>query len=149
VLLSTEGAGRGAAAQGARLERLALRFMTGLRLSGSELSLTLVRDTEMRRLNAQWRAKDKPTDVLSFPAGEGPAVGLRPLGDVVISLDTGRRVARQLGATLEEELARYLAHGLLHLLGHDHHRKDEARRMRAEEERLLGFAGMLGRAADS
>ena len=149
MLLSTEGAGRGAAAQGARLERLALRFMTGLRLSGSELSLTLVRDTEMRRLNAQWRAKDKPTDVLSFPAGEGPAVGLRPLGDVVISLDTGRRVARQLGATLEEELARYLAHGLLHLLGHDHHRKDEARRMRAEEERLLGFAGMLGRAADS
>lgn len=147
VLLSTDGAGRGAAAEGARLVRLALKLLRALRLSGCELSLTLVRDPEMRRLNAEWRARDKPTDVLSFPAGEGPEVGLRPLGDVVISLDTARRVAKELGATPEEELARYLAHGLLHLLGHDHHRKEAARLMRAEEERLLGFAGLLGRAA--
>jgi probable rRNA maturation factor len=63
---------------------------------------------------------------------------------VVISLDTTVRQAKAFGRTVEAELARYLAHGLLHLLGHDHQARAQARRMAAAEERLLGEAGMLG-----
>jgi len=129
----------------AKLTRLAKRFLADLSLSGVELSLSLVGDARIQRLNREWRGKDKPTDVLSFPAGDMPAVGLRPLGDVIISLDTAKRAARAFGTTLEQELALYLAHGLLHLLGHDHHAKADARRMAREERRLLGHAGMLGR----
>lgn len=83
--------------------------------------------------------------MLSFPAGEWPKdAGPRPLGDVVISLDTTVRNARDYGHSIEDELARYLAHGLLHLLGHDHERPKDAKAMAAAETRLLGRAGMLG-----
>jgi probable rRNA maturation factor len=141
VLLS---AGRHAAA-GARLKRVALRFLRTLGLSGAELSLSLVNDTRIRALNRVWRKKDHATDVLSFPAGDSPPAPLRPLGDVVISIDTARRAAREHRVVLNDELDRYLAHGLLHLLGHDHHRKADAARMGRAERKLLGTPGMLGR----
>ncbi len=83
--------------------------------------------------------------MLSFPAGESPAPGLRPLGDIVISLDTARRAARAFHTSLEQELARYLAHGLLHLQGFDHQNRRAARAMERLEQRLLGHAGMLSR----
>ena len=69
------------------------------------------------------------------------------LGDLVIALQTTRRCARRLGVPFEAELRRYLAHGLLHLLGHDHQRRAEAKRMAAEEGRLLGDVGMIDRQA--
>ena len=101
----------------------------------------------IRALNRTWRRKDRPTDVLSFPAGDPlpGSTGPRPLGDVILSLDTARRAGprpparRSAGA----ELDLYLAHGLLHLLGHDHHRPADARRMAALEARLLGGPGMV------
>jgi probable rRNA maturation factor len=119
--------------------------MADLGLKGRELSLSLVSDAEIRTLNRIWRKKDVATDVLSFPAGAQVAglPGPSQLGDVVISLDTAARQARDYARTLEEELDRYLAHGLLHLLGHDHHRTAEAREMGALEERLLGSPGMI------
>lgn len=129
-----------------RLETSARRFLERLELGNVELSIALIGDRAIRRLNRTWRRKDKPTDVLSFPAGALPAgtPGPRPLGDVVISLDTAERAAREEGRTVEAELDRYLAHGLLHLLGYDHERSPrEAKRMRAEEERLLGGRGMV------
>lgn len=135
--------GAWARAQGPRLHRVALRFLRRLELGGVELSLSLVTDAAIRRTNRVWRRKDRPTDVLSFPAGDSPLPGRRPLGDVVISLDTARRVAKQERVDVERELDRYLAHGLLHLLGHDHHRAADARRMAAAEGRLLGRGGML------
>jgi probable rRNA maturation factor len=107
------------------------------------VSIALVRDPAIRRLNAHWRAKQQATDVLSFPAGDSPQPGQRCLGDLVISIDTAKRQAKAYGAPLAEELRRYVAHGLLHLLGHDHQRSGEARRMEAEERRLLGTSGML------
>jgi probable rRNA maturation factor len=121
-------------------------FLGKLGLSGRELSISLVGDRAIRRLNRTWRKKDKPTDVLSFPADEGPrgAPGPKPLGDVVISLDTASRVAKQDARPLEAELARYLAHGILHLLGYDHERSAaEARKMFALEEKLLGGEGLI------
>ncbi|ABF89694.1 cupin domain protein [Myxococcus xanthus DK 1622] len=120
-------------------------YLVQLELSGVELSLSLVDDRAIRRLNRTWRKKDKATDVLSFPAGDLPkgTPGPRPLGDVVISLDTAKRQAKEYGRTLESEMARYLAHGLLHLLGHDHERPRDAKRMAALEEQLLGERGMV------
>ncbi|GEL73527.1 hypothetical protein MVI01_53110 [Myxococcus virescens] len=120
-------------------------YLVQLELSGVELSLSLVDDRAIRRLNRTWRQKDKATDVLSFPAGDLPkgTPGPRPLGDVVISLDTAKRQAKEYGRTLEAEMARYLAHGLLHLLGHDHERPRDAKRMAALEEQLLGERGMV------
>ncbi len=130
----------------ALLRRSAREFLAQLGLSGVALSLAVVGDAEIRRLNREWRKKDKATDVLSFPAGEPlPGVpGPRPLGDVILSLDTARRAGREHGRTCAQELRRYLAHGLLHLLGHDHHRRAEAARMAQLERALLGEEGMLG-----
>ena len=98
------------------------------------MSVTLVSDPEMRKLNRRWRNQDRPTDVLAF-AQEGPAPDL--LGDVVISLPAARRQARERGHALEEELRTLLIHGVLHLLGHDHERGGApARRMRQQEADL-------------
>lgn len=144
VVVLTQGHPRAKKLAG-KVETLAHQFLQDLKLHHCELSISLVGDTAIRRLNRTWRRKDKPTDVLSFPAGDAPkgTPGPRLLGDVIISLDTAVRVAREDGRSLEAEVARYLAHGVLHLLGHDHHEKGEARRMARLENRLLGMQGML------
>jgi probable rRNA maturation factor len=124
----------------------ARKFLRYLRLGHCELSLSLVTDREIRKLNRTFRKKDKATDVLSFPAGEGgptPQGVPKPLGDVVISVDTAARCAEERGVAIERELELYLAHGLLHLLGYDHHRPEEARKMARKEAQLLGCEGML------
>jgi len=128
-----------------RLRRAARRFLDHLDLRGVELSVLLTTDGGIRALNRSWRRRDRPTDVLSFPAGDPPpgSSGPRHLGDVILSLDTARRQARAHGRTVGEELDLYLAHGLLHLIGHDHHRPRDARRMAALESRLLGRPGMV------
>ncbi len=103
------------------------------------LSLSLVTDREMRKLNQLWRGLDQPTDVLSFPLLEPGA-----LGDVVISLPTARRQARAGGWPLRTELRRLLAHGIAHCRGHDHGSRRQALRMAAAEEAMLGKGGMVG-----
>jgi probable rRNA maturation factor len=129
-----------------QVTELAETFLGKLELTGCELSISLVGDHAIRRLNRTWRKKDKATDVLSFPAGEAPkgTPGPRQLGDVVISLDTAKRQAKEYERTLEAEVARYLAHGLLHLLGYDHERPRDAQKMARTEESLLGEGGMVG-----
>ncbi|HXY39440.1 MAG TPA: rRNA maturation RNase YbeY [Vicinamibacteria bacterium] len=87
---------------------------------GGELALVLAGDRLLHRLNRDYRGKDRPTDVLSFP-GDG-AEGA--LGDVVISVETAERNARGLGRTLGQELEVLALHGLLHVLGHDHETDD-------------------------
>ncbi len=126
---------RGAAAA-RRLRARAARYLSALGRADAELSILVVDDDGIRRLNRQWRGKDEPTDVLSFPQsgrGAGPL-----LGDVAISLETARRVARRAKRSVGAELDRYLAHGLLHLLGHDHARPADAKRMAAAEDALVG-----------
>jgi rRNA maturation RNase YbeY len=130
VALATHG--RRMPRLGARLARHARRLLRGLRLSDAELSILLVSDAEMQRLNRRWRGKNRPTDVLSFPQ---EADGL--LGDVVISVETARRQAVAQRTTLGRETDRLLIHGLLHLLGYDHERSPaEARRMERRERAL-------------
>lgn len=139
--------GRAAAAV---LRRAAREMLAALSLP-RELSIAVVTDQGIRALNRRHRAKDRATDVLSFPQEE-PARAARargPIGDVAISLDTARRQAREGGWPLAVELRRLLAHGLLHCLGHDHERPADARRMAAAEQRLLGSEGMVGAALSS
>jgi probable rRNA maturation factor len=106
-----------------------------------ELSVLLVDDAGIRPLNRDWRGKDSATDVLSFGIDEGPV-----LGDVVISVETAARRVRARDWELLDETLFLLLHGLLHLLGHDHERDEERRRMEAAEQALwtaLGRAGTL------
>lgn len=129
----------------ARVVRLKAReFLDRLGLPEAELTVVITTDARIRRLKRRWFGVDEATDVLSFPAGEPMPNEERALGDVVISLDTARRRAAQDGRSLAFELSRYLAHGILHLMGLDHERSPrEARKMARLEARLLGLPGML------
>ena len=122
----------------ALLARRARRLLREVGRPDAELSLALVDDGAMAQLNERDRGRRGSTDVLSYSLLEGPHAAHRGrlLGDVVISLDTAAREARRGRRVLDDELLRLLIHGVLHLLGHDHAEREEARAMRAEERRL-------------
>jgi probable rRNA maturation factor len=103
----------------ARVQRVLRAAARDLGVTG-ELAVVLAGDRTLRTLNARYRGKDKPTDVLSFP---GPG-GQEGLGDVVISLETAARNARALGRTLPQEVDVLALHGFLHVLGYDHETDD-------------------------
>jgi probable rRNA maturation factor len=108
------------------------RLLAELAPEAESLAVRFVSDREMRRLNATYRDKDYPTDVLSFP---GTVDSPEPhLGDLVISVPTARRQARIVGHPVARELRLLLLHGLLHLLGYDHETDDGA--MQRLERRL-------------
>ena len=112
-----------------RIRRLARRVLSALGATEAELSIAFVDDAQMRELNRRYRRLDRTTDVLAFAQGER---GL--LGDVVISVETAvRRVGTR---RLPAELGRYLVHGILHLMGWDHHAPAERRAMRRQERQL-------------
>jgi len=115
----------------------------GRRASGCELGVRVVGPTESRRLNARYRGRDKPTNVLSFPALELPAAGHeRPLGDLVICPQVLRAEAREQRKSLRAHWAHLVVHGALHLVGYDHEDPAEANRMERREIsvlRRLGF----------
>jgi rRNA maturation RNase YbeY len=131
----------------------ALLLLEILALEHCELSLLLVSDRAIRWLNRDFRGKDRATDVLSFPqieAGRGELKRSRraspldappfALGDIVISIDTARRQARELGQAAPIRIRTLLIHGMLHLLGYDHERSlTEARRMFAREHELAAL----------
>jgi probable rRNA maturation factor len=125
------------------LLRKRARAMLGcLGHSRSELSIALVDDEEIRSLNQAWRNKNRPTDVLSFSMIEGDDLGGRGglMGDVVISVETAAMQARERHRGLDEEVARLVIHGLLHIVGFDHEDDQEARVMRREQRRLWSSA---------
>jgi probable rRNA maturation factor len=130
--------GRRAGLDRRRLRRQAVRLLRELGCPNAELSIALVDDAAIAALNARYRGVAGATDVLSFSLLEGAHAERRGalLGDVVVSLETAAVSARRARRTLDDEVLRLLIHGTLHLLGHDHERADEARRMRAEERRV-------------
>ena len=112
----------------------------------SELSVLITDDSGIRTLNRDYRGKDSATDVLSFPLQNDNAVPAQPmLGDVVISVDTAERQAVQYGVNLEQELARLLIHGILHLVGYDHENvpDEEVLRMQRREDQLMRLVAQL------
>jgi probable rRNA maturation factor len=118
------------------LTELAGRILNDSGRSEAELSILITDDEEICSLNRIYRAVDRPTDVLSFSQleGEGPGTALQLLGDVVISWETAQRQARELAHTVQEEMERLLVHGVLHLLGFDHEKDEEAAKVMREEE---------------
>ena len=119
------------------LKRSARRILEILGQGRAELSLALVDNREMQKLNARYRDKNEPTDVLAFPAGKALLPDMQVLGDVVISVDRAGEQARRAGKTLEQEMEKLLIHGILHLLGYDHERsRREARVMRGMEKKV-------------
>lgn len=106
-------------------------------LSDAEVSVYIVDESESQELNKQYRSKDKPTNVLSFPADIPDEVGVPLLGDLVVCAPVVEREAREQGKTLEAHWAHMLIHGTLHLLGYDHIEDDEAEVMEALETRLM------------
>ncbi|MDR1786051.1 MAG: rRNA maturation RNase YbeY [Spirochaetaceae bacterium] len=106
------------------IEAFALAVLGELGISGWELSILLCSDRFIRGLNAQFRRRDEPTDVLSFANGEEvPADGggtVTLAGDIAVSLETMRRNCAAFGAAPNEELKRLIVHGILHLAGYDH-----------------------------
>jgi probable rRNA maturation factor len=123
--------------------RAALARFAGAR--PAELAVLLAEDRTVRDLNRRYRGFDKPTNVLSFPATDEvprPAQAPLMLGDVVLALETVRREAAAQGKPAADHLAHLVVHGTLHLLGYDHERAAEARRMEALETRLLAGLGI-------
>jgi probable rRNA maturation factor len=117
------------------------KMLSHLGLARVELSVALVDDAAIHALNREFRHKDKPTDVLSFPQLDPvPEVVTGLLGDVILSIDTARRQAKKHRRALLAELTMLLAHGLLHLLGHDHRDDAEERAMTARTRELEAAA---------
>jgi probable rRNA maturation factor len=118
--------------QPSALRAFVLRVCQAIPLPG-EVSVLLTGDAAIRRLNRQFRHKDKATDVLSFPAlpGEGPS---QLAGDLAVSVDTAARYARRFEHSLQQEVKILLLHGLLHLAGYDH--ETDAGEMALREEAL-------------
>ncbi|MCE9596954.1 MAG: rRNA maturation RNase YbeY [Spirochaetia bacterium] len=117
------------------------------------MTLHVVRDAAIRKLNRKYRKKDSATDVLSFPLQEysisrnprpigpirGPG-GILEIGDVFIAEQTCKRQAREIGHSVRDEFYRLLVHGILHLVGYDHERSAaEEKRMIKKEDELLAI----------
>jgi probable rRNA maturation factor len=110
---------------------------------GAELSILLTGDEAMRVLNRDWRGKDKPTNVLSFPAAPAISIARSPvLGDIALSFETMAREAQEEMKPLEHHLAHLVIHGLYHLLGDDHETPEEAGLMEARETAALARMGI-------
>lgn len=104
-----------------------------------DIVILLADDVHVQQINAQFRDKDRPTNVLSFPAPDSA----RPhLGDLILAYGVCAAEAAQQGKSLSDHLSHLTIHGVLHLLGHDHEVEDDAETMEAEERRLLASLGI-------
>ena len=107
-------------------------------VEGGELSLLICDDENIQRLNSQWRGKNKPTNVLSFPVEDDSLL----LGDIVVSMDTVKREAALESKSIKDHLTHLIIHGFLHLFGYDHETEDEAAEMESLETEILGKLGI-------
>jgi len=124
------------------------KTLANLGLPEAELSLLLVDDRQIRKLNHRFLGRDKPTNVLAFSMREGEYSSLHPhlLGDLVISIETAKRQSKQSGLNEMEMLTLLLIHGILHLLGYEHEgSKKDAREMTLKQKELFQVikAGIL------
>jgi probable rRNA maturation factor len=122
------------------LERMARRAVAAIRAEAAAITVVVVDDTRIAALHDEWLGIPGPTDVLSFDLSAGVGDGLG--GDIVVSAETARRVARELGWQARHELAYYVVHGLLHLAGEDDGTPGERRRMRRRERVVMAAAGL-------
>ncbi len=102
----------------------------------ADINLVFTHDRRLRKLNAEYRSKDRPTDVLSFNVDD-PALAGKVFGEVYISSETALRQAQEYGFSLAQEYLRLTCHGLLHLFGYDHIRSADKRKMTGKELKFL------------
>lgn len=125
--------------------RLARETLRRHQVPSAEIVVALVSDAAIADLHKQYLGCDGPTDVLTFDLGDSEGrtgSGRRPVvGEIVISVDTAAGEARRRGHSLTAELALYLVHGTLHLLGYDDAASSDARTMHAMEDDILADAG--------
>lgn len=110
-----------------------------------EVTILFTRDDEVHVLNRDWRGKDKPTNVLSFPADEDmplPEGVPAPLGDLALGYETCQRESEEKGIPLTDHSCHLIVHGILHLFGYDHLTDEEAEEMESLEIRLLASLGI-------
>ncbi len=123
------------------LERWISAALQSQQFEEAEVSVYIVDEAEGRELNAQYRGKDYPTNVLSFPADIAEEVGIPLLGDLVICAPVVEREAQEQGKTLPAHWAHMLVHGTLHLVGFDHIDDDEAVIMETLETQIVTGLG--------
>ena len=135
------------AAEAAIAESAFPQLATGAR--PVELSVRLSGDDDVRKLNAQWRGKDKATNVLSFPMAESDDLTSAKLagaelllGDIILARGVCEAEAADKGVSVEDHATHLVVHGTLHLLGYDHHDDDQAADMEAREVRALSRLGI-------
>ena len=106
-------------------------------------SLLLANDAEVKQLNRHWRGKNKPTNVLSFPAAnvKVPHGEMKPLGDIVLSFETCSKESKTSGKLMRDHSIHLVVHGLLHLVGYDHENESDALRMENKEIHILAKLG--------
>lgn len=127
----------------ARAKGMILRAWT--RLGGAEpaeVAVLFASDERVQELNRTYRGKDRPTNVLSFPAGGAfPGQGPAPLGDIVLAYGVTKTEAKAAASTLEAHAAHLVVHGFLHLLGYDHQDDSQAQDMETQETLIMREAG--------
>jgi probable rRNA maturation factor len=122
-----------------KIKRAARKILSALGYEKHEVSIVLVDDEEITRLNRQYFHRRRPTNVIAFPMAAGQPAAIHPeiLGDVVISAETANRQAMAVGGEPEEEVLFLMIHGLLHLVGYDHESSPGERRKMEVKEREL------------
>ncbi|MFC0284520.1 rRNA maturation RNase YbeY [Camelimonas abortus] len=112
-------------------------------MDGAEISILLADDATLRELNRTWRDRDRPTNVLSWPAAEREALATSPVcGDIAISWETLAREAGEEGKSVADHFTHLVVHGVLHLLGYDHETDEEAEEMEGLEVQILAGLGV-------
>ena len=119
----------------ARLASAAEAARKAARLKGG-FTILLAGDRKLRALNRDFRGKDKPTNVLSFPGADGYA------GDIALAYGVTKKEAKAAGKTVADHATHLVVHGVLHLAGHDHERPKQARAMEGLEVKILGRLGI-------
>lgn len=114
------------------VEKITKKILPLTKAKAHELSISLVSDAQMKKINLQFRGKNKPTNVLSFPG-----IDQFFLGDIVIAFETLEREAKEQKKTFNDHLTHLILHSILHLLGHDHEEEKEAQKMEKLEIRTL------------
>jgi probable rRNA maturation factor len=124
------------------LEKVAARSLRQMHLKPHNVAIAFVTDAEIARLNKTYRKKNKPTDVLSFPAQTTKRLNKNKfLGDIAIAPAVARRYAKKNGRSLEDEICILILHGILHLLGYDHETdQGQMDRIETKLRRKLGLA---------
>lgn len=114
------------------IKKVIQEILKGESHNNNQVNVIFCNDKKILELNRRFRQISKPTDVLSFPFNDSDL-----LGEIYISMDTAARQAKEIGHSLDKEIHRLVVHGMLHLLGHNHKRKSERRKMEALESKYL------------